>query len=220
MAVRPYIYNPPTDPYLTVLYSDEDILVIDKPSGILSVPGRTPDLADCLHSRAKESFSHATVVHRLDRATSGIMVMALNKKAHVHLSEQFAARETDKTYVARVWGNIKDEAGTVDLPLICDWPNRPKQMVDFKRGKPSITDWKVIEREDNITRVRLYPKTGRSHQLRVHMLSLGHPILGDDFYAEGDAYDAAERLQLHAETLSFKHPVTLEKCSFESPCPF
>jgi len=217
---EPICYAPPMEPYLEVLHCDDDILVLAKPSGLLSVPGKAPEHSDCLEQRAREAYPNATTVHRLDKDTSGVMVMALNRKAHRHLGLQFEKRMTGKLYIARVWGNVAQDNGKIDLPLICDWPNRPRQMVDHERGKSAQTDWKVLEREASATRLHLTPHTGRSHQLRVHMLALGHPILGDVLYAQGDALTAAERLQLHAAELSFFHPHDGRRCTFTVECSF
>jgi len=197
-------YSPPDDP-LDILHDDHQVLLVSKPSGLLSVPGKGPALADCLITRVQAVFPTALLVHRLDRDTSGVMIFALTPHAQRHLGLQFEKRQTKKTYVARVWGEMSDKTGTVDLPLIVDWPNRPKQMVCHDTGKPAQTDWRVMRTKDGETRVRLMPKTGRSHQLRVHMLALGHPILGDPFYATGPARDFP-RLMLHSETLQFRHP--------------
>ncbi|MEJ6403122.1 RluA family pseudouridine synthase [Yoonia sp. 2307UL14-13] len=197
-------YDPPTDP-LTILHDDHEVLLVDKPSGLLSVPGKGPGLADCLLTRVQASFPTALLVHRLDRDTSGVMIFALTPHAQRHLGLQFEKRQTKKTYVARVWGEMAEKTGTVDLPLIVDWPNRPTQMIDHQNGKQAITDWRVVRARDGETRVRLMPRTGRSHQLRVHMQALGHPILGDPFYADGPARDHP-RLMLHSETLQFRHP--------------
>jgi tRNA pseudouridine32 synthase/23S rRNA pseudouridine746 synthase len=213
-------YAPPTEPYLTVLHQDEDILVLDKPSGLLTVPGKAAEHSDCLEKRAQEQFETARIVHRLDMDTSGVVIMAINAAAHRHLGLQFERRHTKKTYIADVYGVMEDESGTVDLPLRCDWPNRPKQMVDFDEGRKATTHWKVLSRGENQTRVELTPITGRSHQLRVHMLELGHPILGDRFYAEGVALEMADRLCLHAQDLSIFHPNGGETMSFHAPCPF
>ncbi|WP_299084626.1 RluA family pseudouridine synthase [uncultured Paraglaciecola sp.] len=213
-------YNPPTRPYLDIVAQDNDILVLNKPSGLLSVPGKAKEHADCLQSRAQRVFPTATVVHRLDMATSGLMVMALNKAAHRHISKQFELRETAKTYQAIVFDTVQQDKGEVNLPLICDWPNRPKQMIDHERGKKALTLWRVIERTNNTTRMELKPITGRSHQLRVHMLSMQHPIIGDRLYAHKQALDMANRLNLHAMFLSFRHPATEQTLSFESPVPF
>ena len=213
-------YTPPTDPYLDVIHEDEGFLVINKPSGLLSVSGKTPDLRDCVEYRAGQEFGWIKAIHRLDMETSGIITLARNKAALAHIGKQFEKRETKKRYVARLWGNVVDDEGEIDLPLICDWPNRPKQMVDHERGKNAVTRYRVLEREGDATRVEFTPITGRSHQLRVHALSIGHPILGDPLYAEGAALAAAARLQLHAEYLSFRHPVTDEVLEFLSPTPF
>ena len=199
-------YNPPADPWLNILWQDESIIVVNKPSGLLSVPGRAPEHKDSVMTRIQRDYPAAESVHRLDMATSGIIVVALTKAAERELKRQFREREPKKTYVARIWGHLEPETGMVDLPLICDWPNRPKQKVCFETGKPAQTGYEVLEYEENATRVRLFPVTGRSHQLRVHMLALGHPILGDRFYAHDEARAAAPRLQLHAEALSVTHP--------------
>ena len=197
-------YNPPQDP-LVILHDDHEVLLVDKPSGLLSVPGKGEHLADCLISRVQAVYPQALLVHRLDRDTSGVMIFGLTPHAQRHLGLQFEKRQTKKTYVARVAGQMAEKTGTVDLPLIVDWPNRPKQMVDHENGKQAITDWRVVRSSSEETRVRLMPKTGRSHQLRVHMLAIGHPILGDPFYATGPARDHP-RLMLHSETFQFRHP--------------
>lgn len=197
-------YAPPQDP-LVILHEDAEVLLVDKPAGLLSVPGKGAELADCLLARVQAAFPDALLVHRLDRDTSGVMIFALTPHAQRHLGLQFEKRMTQKTYVARIWGVPTEKTGTVDLPLIVDWPNRPRQMVDYERGKPAQTDWRVLKDEGDTARVRLHPKTGRSHQLRVHMLALGHPILGDPFYATGPARDFP-RLMLHSLELRFKHP--------------
>lgn len=209
-------YAPPLDPYLTILYQDEDILVLDKPAELLTVPGKAVEHRDSLQIRVQRVFPTATIVHRLDMATSGILIMALNKPAHVNLSRQFENRLTSKTYFARVFGHVERDSGKIDLPLICDWPNRPKQMVDHEHGKPSQTHWQVIQRDAKSTLVELTPITGRSHQLRVHMLALGHPILGDRLYAHEEAKVNNPRLCLHAQMHEFSHPVSGEKLRFES----
>lgn len=215
-----FIYDPPKGP-LEIIHKDEGILVLNKPSGLLSVPGRRPEHADSLQSRAQESFPEARIIHRLDEPTSGLIVMAMNADAHRNIGLQFERRKTKKIYIARVWGNLVEDKGDIDLPLICDWPNRPLQMVDHERGRSSQTGWEVMEREEGgITRVALYPVTGRSHQLRVHMMEMDYPILGDEFYAHDDAYKAADRLQLHAHKLMIHHPKNGEQTWFESVCPF
>lgn len=211
-------YTPPQDP-LVILHDDQHLLLVNKPSGLLSVPGKGEHLADCLMARVLAVFPEALLVHRLDRDTSGVMVFALSRQAQRHLGLQFEKRHTKKTYVARVWGQIEEKTGTVDLPLIVDWPNRPLQMVDHENGKEAQTDWRVVRYDETGTRVRLYPKTGRSHQLRVHMLALGHPIMGDPFYATGEALNAP-RLMLHAEQLKLRHPDGGRGMSFSAKCPF
>ncbi|WP_105181328.1 bifunctional tRNA pseudouridine(32) synthase/23S rRNA pseudouridine(746) synthase RluA [Pseudoalteromonas sp. T1lg21] len=213
-------YNPPMTPYLSIVYQDDDLLIVNKPSGLLTVPGKDPKHADCLISRVNRVFPTAKIVHRLDMATSGIICLAMHKEAHRNLSIQFQDRKTAKRYIARVFGKLEQQTGSVDLPLICDWPNRPKQMVDHDNGKPSLTHFKVLEREQDATRVELTPITGRSHQLRVHMLSLGHPILGDKLYAHPEAFAMAPRLQLHAEMLTLAHPVSGETLIFEAAPEF
>lgn len=217
MIKRTFIYAPSKEP-LTYIYTDDDIIIVEKPSGLLSVPGKTEP--DCLEARIRKDFPESLTVHRLDMATSGLMVFARNANAQRHIGLQFEKRMTEKTYIARVWGCMEQDTGTIDLPLITDWPNRPRQMVCHERGKPSLTEWQVLGRKENITRVELYPKTGRSHQLRVHMLAIGHVILGDRLYADEEAYLAAPRLQLHAHKLKLRKPTGGEWAEFISPCPF
>lgn len=211
-------YDPPQDP-LDFLHDDHQVLLVNKPNGLLSVPGKGPELTDCLIARVQRVFPTALLVHRLDRDTSGVMIFALTPHAQRHLGLQFEKRQTKKTYVARVWGEVTEKTGTVDLPLIVDWPNRPKQMVDHENGKQAVTDWRVLRSSNEETRLRLMPKTGRSHQLRVHMLAIGHPILGDPFYATGPAGDHP-RLMLHSETLQFRHPDGGQGMRITAKCPF
>ena len=213
-------YTPPTDPWLDVLYEDEDILVLNKPSGLLSVPGKPESHKDCLEARARDQYVGVRTIHRLDMETSGIIVMARHKEAQAHISRQFEKRETRKRYIACLHGVLSSDEGIVDLPLICDWPNRPKQKVDYEHGKQAITKYRVLAREKDFTRVEFTPITGRSHQLRVHALSLGHPILGDNLYGCAASKHAADRLQLHACFLAFEHPETGEIMSFEQPAEF
>lgn len=226
MAANPdFVYQPVMSPYLEILYKDDDFIVLNKTSGILTVPGRLLEHQDCLENRVLRVLPTATIVHRLDMATSGIMIMALNKTAHVDISRQFEKREISKRYIARVYGQIKVTSGEINVPLINDWPNRPKQKIDHEKGKKAQTYYKVLANEENnngikTTLVALTPITGRSHQLRVHMLALGHPILGDRLYAPPKALMASSRLQLHAESISFKHPTTQETLSFKAPCLF
>ena len=213
-------YFPPTEPYLNILHVDEDILVVDKQSGLLSVPGKDPSLWDCIEYRARKTYPTAGMCHRLDKDTSGILVLALNKKAHGFIGSQFEFRKTTKSYIARVSGIIAEDSGLIDLPLATDWENKPRQRVDYENGRPAQTEWQVIQREENATRVKLVPLTGRTHQLRVHMKALGHVILGDAFYADGDDLTAADRLQLHSAELGFTHPTTKEFMTFTAPIPF
>lgn len=211
-------YTPPNDP-LDVLYEDGHIVVVNKPSGLLSVPGRGEHLADCLLTRVQAAFPDALLVHRLDRDTSGVMVFALTAHAQRSLSMQFEKRRTKKTYVARVSGKIAEKQGSIDLPLIVDWPNRPLQKVCHDTGKPALTDWRVMKVGGGETRVRLSPKTGRSHQLRVHMLAIGHVILGDPLYATGEDLEYP-RLMLHSEELRLNHPESGKGMSFRAKAPF
>ena len=199
-------------------YKDEHMAMVSKPSGLLTVPGKGPDKADCLIARLQEQSPYAKIVHRLDMATSGILVIAYTPTSHRELSRQFQDRETQKHYIALINGDLEassgQTSGEVDLPLITDWPNRPKQKVCFESGKPSQTLWSILdkspEQNPDRTRVKLTPITGRSHQLRVHMLSLGHPILGDNLYACEEALAKSPRLLLHAEQLTVHHPITGE----------
>ncbi|GAA5216136.1 pseudouridine synthase [Corallincola platygyrae] len=213
-------YHPPTFPAFELIYQDDALLVFNKPSGLLTVAGKAIEHRDSLAVRVQRVWPEARIVHRLDMATSGLIVIALGADNHRALSRQFETRATKKTYHALIWGHPEQSEGTVDLPLICDWPNRPKQMVDHERGKPSQTLWRVIGEGEKHSEVELTPITGRSHQLRVHMLSLGHPILGDRLYAHEDALALASRLQLHASTLGLYHPISNEWLTFEAPCPF
>lgn len=210
-------YDPPQGP-LKILHDDHELVFVDKPPGLLSVPGKGEHLADCLVERVRKVFPTVLLVHRLDRDTSGVMVFALTPLAQRHLGWQFEERKARKTYLARLWGETVEKEGTVDLPLKVDWPNRPKQMVAAD-GRPALTRWKALKRGNGETRVRLFPETGRSHQLRVHMAAIGHPILGDPFYAEGPAREH-ERLMLHAETLALRHPDGGRMLKVSSPTPF
>ncbi|MEO6301121.1 MAG: RluA family pseudouridine synthase [Paracoccaceae bacterium] len=211
-------YNPPNVP-LSIIHQDAAIIVVDKPAGLLSVPGKLEGRKDCLESRLRAEYWDSLLVHRLDCDTSGVMIFARTKPAQGFLGQEFEQRRAKKSYVARVWGRIDQNNGRVDLPIGSDWPNRPRQMVDPVNGRSAITEWQVMDRSDSETRVLLSPLTGRSHQLRVHMLELGHPILGDPIYANGAARDFP-RLMLHAETLTLHHPATKEWVTFSAPCPF
>ncbi len=216
----PFLYSPPPKSDLPVIFADAHILVLDKPSGLLTVPGNHPDRADCLESRAREVFPTARIVHRLDMDTSGVIVLGLTIPGHAEAGRQFEKRQTGKRYIARVWGKMSEEAGRIEQPILTDWPNRPRQMIDPVRGRPAVTDWRLLGVEAGHSRVELVPLTGRSHQLRVHMASLGHPVLGDNFYAHSKARAASERLCLHAQSLRLYHPVSGEKMVFESAVPF
>ncbi len=220
MPPRPaFDYQPPTDA-LDIVFEDDHLLVLDKPSGLLTVPGKADNLWDCLEYRATCHFADARIVHRLDMDTSGIIVLAKNAAAHRQIGLQFERRHTAKIYQALAWGKATNDQGMIDLPLRCDWPNRPLQMVDFAQGKSAQTKFKVLKRGDHTTRFDLYPITGRSHQLRVHLLALGHPILGDDFYAPALVQAAHPRLCLHARYLELHHPIGGERIRFESDVPF
>lgn len=220
---------------LRVVYADDTLAVLDKPSGLLSVPGRGPERADCLSTRVQQVFPDALVVHRLDMGTSGLLVMARGAAAQSALSRQFACREVRKTYEALVAGVPSGPPAGADsgwssirLPLQVDWPHRPRSQVVLDGGKPSHTRWQMIEVLERQTRgipvvcsrLQLEPITGRSHQLRVHLMAIGHPILGDELYAPIPLAQATPRLMLHARTLAFSHPVTGRPMAFDAPTPF
>ena len=214
-------YNPPQEPWLDLVYRDDYIAVVNKPSGLLSVPGNQPQYYDSAMSRVKEKYGFCEPAHRLDMATSGILLFALSKAADRELKRQFREREPKKYYQALVWGHVEQDHGVVELPLICDWQNRPRQKICFERGKRAVTFYDVLQRyPNNTTRVKLTPITGRSHQLRLHMLALGHPILGDKFYAHPQAKALSPRLCLHAESLQIQHPITGEMMEFTAPVGF
>ena len=214
-------YNPPQEPWLDLVYRDDYIAVVNKPSGLLSVPGNQPQYYDSAMSRVKEKYGFCEPAHRLDMATSGILLFALSKAADRELKRQFREREPKKYYQALVWGHLEHDHGVVELPLICDWENRPRQKICFERGKRAVTFYDVLQRyPNNTTRVKLTPITGRSHQLRLHMLALGHPILGDKFYAHPQAKALSPRLCLHAESLQIQHPITGETMVFTAPVGF
>jgi tRNA pseudouridine32 synthase / 23S rRNA pseudouridine746 synthase len=213
-----FTYAPPDTP-LRLVHHDAEVVVVNKPAGLLSVPGRGEDRADCLIKRLRGVFPEVLLVHRLDLDTSGVMVFALTRAAQGNLGQQFEKRQVKKVYVARLWGRLEPKEGRVDLPLTVDWPNRPRQHVNHESGRPAVTDWRVVKASDAETRVRLMPLTGRSHQLRVHMAELGHPILGDPLYATGAAR-AHNRLMLHAESLRFRHPESGKSLTFSVPAEF
>ncbi|MDO8262888.1 MAG: RluA family pseudouridine synthase [Gallionella sp.] len=243
-------YSPPRDCGLDLIYRDESIIVVNKPAGLLSVPGRGADKTDSLTTRVQKEFPDALNVHRLDMSTSGLIVLARGKEMHRRISAMFRERRVEKRYLAIVAGQMEAVEGEVDLPLGADWPNRPRQKVDFAIGKPSLTRYRVFGYEKSVraepveacfasnhspfdklgangpadmpagaTRVELEPVTGRTHQLRVHMAAIGHPIQGDALYG-GDARGSAVRLMLHASVLNFAHPLGEERLSFECAPPF
>ena len=210
---RPYA-PPPGDP--VVIHRDDSLLVVDKPAGLLSVPGRGAHLADCLEARVRARFPAALLVHRLDMDTSGLMVFALTRAAQRHLGLQFERRHVAKRYEALVAGRPCADSGEIDLPLVADWPNRPLQKVCHVTGRPALTRWKLLGQDGSATRLALFPQTGRSHQLRVHMAAIGHPILGDPFYGG----PPAARMMLHATGLDLYHPETGARVGFRSSVPF
>jgi tRNA pseudouridine32 synthase / 23S rRNA pseudouridine746 synthase len=207
---------------LAVVHDDAACVVVVKPDALLSVPGRGEHGQDCLAARVQAVFSDALVVHRLDMSTSGLMLFARGAAAQRSLSIAFAAREVHKRYVAVADGLVEQNSGEIDLPLMADWPNRPKQKWDREHGKPSLTRYRVMARDEaaRTTRLDLEPVTGRAHQLRLHLLSLGHPILGDALYAPPEVQARSDRLLLHASALRFAHPVSGEAMAFESAAPF
>ncbi len=209
----------------SIISFDAFLLAVDKSSGLLSVPGSGPEKADCLVARLQGEFPGARIVHRLDRDTSGVIVLARDAQTHRALSMSFQDRAVQKTYEALVAGHLEQDTGEVDLPLRKEELGSARQMVHMTEGKPSLTCYETISRGTSAagfeySRVRLTPKTGRSHQLRVHMLAIGHPILGDDLYASGDVLQARPRLCLHASAIEFVHPQTRERTMFEAACPF
>lgn len=207
---------------LVYLYEDSELVVINKPAWLLSVPGRGADKLDSVAYRVQQKYSEARTVHRLDWATSGVIIMALNADAHRNLNRQFAERKTQKRYIAVVAGLVQADHLTLNLPLRCDWENRPRQIVDWFWGKAAQThlavDYRDEERQQ--TRLILTPITGRSHQLRVHCQQIGHPIIGDQLYAPPQWQARSSRLLLHAESLKVTHPSTGKAIIFESPSPF
>ena len=217
-------YHPPLEPFLDEVYRDNHILVINKPSGLLSVPGNRPEYFDSAMTRVQKKYGFTEPAHRLDMATSGILLFALSKAAEKELKRQFREREPKKHYIALLWGKLGDkvgDTGKMNFPLICDWENRPRQKICYEHGKKAITHYEVLEYlPNNTTRVKLTPITGRSHQLRVHSLALGHPILGDKFYANPLAKSLAPRLYLHAESLTITHPITGERLTFMAEAEF
>ena len=217
----PHIYQPPVHNGLDVHYEDDDLLIINKPPGLLTVPGKGEDKQDCLINRVKREYPEALIVHRLDMATSGLLILARNKSVQGKLGDMFQRKQIRKKYTAIVDGQVKTKQGIVSLPVITDWPNRPKQIVDFERGKHSVTHYNVISyNEDKTTGIELIPVTGRTHQLRVHMQSLGHPIVGDRLYGRDHEVRSSSRLLLHATYLEFLHPEKSHNLIFHQPADF
>jgi tRNA pseudouridine32 synthase/23S rRNA pseudouridine746 synthase len=216
------LYSPPADTGLDIIFEDKDILVLNKPSGLLSVPGKAATHRDSLALRVQARYPEALITHRLDMETSGLILMARSSEVHRAMSILFQARKVHKTYIAVVDGIIKENSGSVDLPLICDWPNRPRQKIDYETGKASLTHYSVLDRDtpNQNTRVQLEPVTGRSHQLRVHMLSIGHAILGDQLYTSVSVQKKSTRLLLHASGMTFHHPETGDEINLRSAVPF
>lgn len=208
MQDQPPYLVPHSQEEITILYEDDDLLLVRKPHLLLSIPGRHPANKDCLITRLQQRYPSASIVHRLDLDTSGIMVIPLNKACHAHISRQFQERQVRKSYHAVVFGAVAQEKGEIDLPIATDWDNRPLQMICHERGKSALTRYEILERGVNRTRLLLKPVTGRSHQLRIHLRELGHPILGCDMYAHDEALAMSDRLLLHATSLEFEHPHT------------
>lgn len=210
----------PPDGVPPVLHADDSLVVFNKPTGLLSVPGIGPEKMDCLVARADTVFPGIRIVHRLDRDTSGVIVLARDAQTHRHLSIQFQERQTQKTYEAMVLGEPDEDDGLIDAAIRKDLENAPRQCIDPIQGRPSQTQWRILERFDGHARLQLFPRTGRSHQLRLHLLHIGHPILGDDLYAPPEGLAKAGRLCLHATALKLTHPVSGQQVTFESPAPF
>ncbi|MDY6450230.1 pseudouridine synthase [Acinetobacter faecalis] len=215
-----FVYMPPQEP-LSIVYEDDDLVVIEKPAELLSVPGRLPEHHDSAYLRVLEKYPNAKITHRLDMATSGILMFAKHRDAEVAISKMFQARTVTKNYIALVQGKLEGE-GSVDVPLITDWENRPRQMVHFELGKSAKTLYKALEynAEEDITRVLLTPITGRSHQLRVHMMHIGHPITGDKIYHPEPDLSSLNRMALHASYLAFKQPLSGKEVEIKGNVPF
>ena len=215
-------YHPPPNTPLDIFYEDEYLLIVNKPSGLLSVPGRGEEKQDCLISRIQQQYPDAFIVHRLDMSTSGLMVIARGKEMERNLSILFQQKKVNKKYISVVAGLVSPTIGEVNLPLITDWPNRPKQKIDHIDGKPSQTRYIRIsyDKKNDMSRLELTPITGRTHQLRLHMLAIGHAIVGDELYADQDIAKRSPRLLLHASYLSFHHPITDETIEFNSKPEF
>ena len=217
---RLFKYNPPQYP-LEIIHIDSSIVVLNKPAGLLTVPGKSEAHFDSLLTRIRKEVFGALLVHRLDLDTSGIIIFARTASSQIFLNKQFEKQRVEKTYLARVKGHIDEDEGKIDLPIIVDWPNRPIQKVCFLTGKKSITNYTVLDREiNNISRVRLKPVTGRTHQLRLHMKSIGHPIIGDPLYADEVTFKISNRLELHSLSLKITHPKTNKLITLLSSVPF
>lgn len=222
--------QPQADPFIVplcheeieILYQDQYLLLISKPTALLTLSGEHPLNKDSVHFRLVKEFPTATMIHRLDFGTSGILVVALNKGINAHIGKQFQARSVVKTYTAILHGHLIDDVGSIELPIAKDKPNFPLQKICYETGKSALTNYEVIERlqAPHTTRVRFKPVSGRTHQLRIHSSEIGHPILGCDLYASDEAFFMARRLMLHATTLEFDHPVTGERITGISPSPF
>lgn len=222
--------QPQADPFIVplcealieILYEDEHLLLINKPSGLLSLSGKHPANLDSVHHRLVKDYPTATMVHRLDFGTSGLLIIALDKSTNAALTKQFQARTVVKSYTALLQGHVKDDVGTIEFPIVKDKDNFPLQKVCFTTGKTAQSDYQVVERvmEPLTSRVIYTPTTGRTHQLRIHSREFGHPILGCDLYATDEAYFMADRLMLHATTIEFTHPVTGQRTQACCPCPF
>jgi len=222
--------QPQADPFIvsvceeeiTVLFQDPYLLLISKPTALLTLSGEHPLNKDSVHFRLVKAFPTATMVHRLDFGTSGILVVALNKSVNAHICAQFSARNVIKTYTAILHGHLADDAGVINFPIAKDKPNFPLQKICCETGKAASTRYAVLDRSlnPNTTRVMFMPESGRTHQLRIHSREIGHPILGCDLYATDDAFFMAKRLMLHATTLEFDHPVSGQRITGRSPCPF
>ncbi len=219
--VDAYVYAPPPDAGLEIVYQDEALLVIDKPAGLLSVPGRGEDLQDSALHRVQQRYPQALLVHRLDEATSGLLMFALSPAVQRALGLAFETRQIKKTYLARVHGVLHPSSGVIDAPIAKDWPRRPLHHVNFETGKPAITHYQMLSKYEHSVQIlyRLEPQTGRTHQLRVHMQHIGHAIVGDKLY--GLPNDGATRLMLHASRLALAHPADADRqLKIESPAPF
>ncbi len=211
-------YTPPPHTSLDIEYVDKSLIIINKPSGLLTVPGRGEDKQDCLITRVQKEYPDALIVHRLDMSTSGLVIIARNKDIERALSILFQKRKVQKKYIAVVDGKVIPNYGEINIPIITDWPNRPRQKVDFNEGKSSQTQYSVLsyDKNNNSTRLELTPLTGRTHQLRIHLQVIKHAILGDELYANESAIKKSSRLLLHATFLAFQHPVNNKELEFTS----